>query len=203
MGDVAERRSRSQVVFERFDALRRTLSQRLNATIGKVLNIAGDLMPGRRSLGKKAVTHALNVATDEEPSCDHLRKPPNKCRAMSAALENATTSAERQIKGTHAFFSIRQGHRQSHSLSVRPTGITRGLAIIGLVDPNRAAVLSRMRPFQIESTSPINCQRPVYFSTGAIVFDRRRRVGNTQIYVQAAPFAFRDSIGFATTRAVG
>jgi len=80
MGDVAERRSCCQVVFERFDALRRALSQRLNATIGKILNIAGDLMPGRRSLRKKAVSHALNIATDEEPSRDQLRKPPNKSR---------------------------------------------------------------------------------------------------------------------------
>src|SRR6266705_1465063 len=121
---------------------------------------------------------------------------------MSAALENATTPAKRQIKGANALFSIGQRHPQSHSLSVRPTGITRGLAIIGFVDPHRPAMLPRVRPFQIEPTSPIDDQRPGYFSIGAIVFDRRRRVGNIQTYVHAAPFAFRDSIGFATTRAV-
>jgi len=77
MRDVTERRSRSQIVFERFDALRRALSEGLNATIGKILNIAGYLMPRRGPLRKKAVSHALNIATDEEPSRDHLRKPPN------------------------------------------------------------------------------------------------------------------------------
>ena len=55
-----------QFVFERFNLLRRTFNQHLDAAVIKVLHITDDLVPRGRALSEETITHALHFTTDEK-----------------------------------------------------------------------------------------------------------------------------------------
>jgi hypothetical protein len=55
-------------VFEGFNTGSRSLGQSFDATVIEVPYIADDLMPGRRTPGKKTKAHPLDFAADEEPA---------------------------------------------------------------------------------------------------------------------------------------
>ena len=59
-------RSGCQFVFEGFNTGSRPLSQSFDATVIEVPYITNDLMPSRRTLGKKTKAHPLDFAADEE-----------------------------------------------------------------------------------------------------------------------------------------
>ena len=66
MIDTREPRASQQFVLERFHIRSRAFGEHFDATVVEVPHIANNLMPRRRTLREKAITHALDVAADEE-----------------------------------------------------------------------------------------------------------------------------------------
>jgi hypothetical protein len=62
--DARETRAGGQVMLERFNRRRRTLGHGFHRAVGKVPDVANNLVPGRGALRKKSVTDALHVSAD-------------------------------------------------------------------------------------------------------------------------------------------
>jgi len=73
MIDSSESRTGRQVMLECFNLRRRPLRQRFNAAVGKIFDVANNLMPRRRPLRKETIANALHIAADQKATRDTVR----------------------------------------------------------------------------------------------------------------------------------
>lgn len=73
MIDSSESRTGRQVMLECFNLRRRPFRQRFNAAVGKIFDVANNLMPRRSPLRKETIANALHIAADKKATRDTVR----------------------------------------------------------------------------------------------------------------------------------
>lgn len=70
MINSSESRTGREVMLECFNLRRRPLSQRFDAAVGKIFDVANYLMPCRSPLRKETIANALHIAADKKATRD-------------------------------------------------------------------------------------------------------------------------------------